>query len=195
MTKEQSPIKMVARTRDKWRKTAAPKSPQDNAGALGYIIWQIALNGAKSLHVEDFRYDHDLQRFGVIEEYVALLTHLSDRMVFDETTAGNREAFISDTAAAAARHLQRNKEEIVGSNDYRTPLFHLINERSREYAACRFDDNQPGYQMLRIFGAHVQDIMGSDQTNQWVIDQVMEIDASNAHQKLSRSLGNLLSQA
>ncbi len=49
--------------------------------------------------------------------------------------------------------------------------------------------------MLRALGAHIQDIMGSDQTNKWVIDQVMEIDGPYLCLQLSGSLNNLFASA
>lgn len=191
MAKQESPIKLVSRTRDKWKNKNRPKSIADNAIALAYIMWQLALNGAKNLHLEDFRYDTDAQRVGVAEEYLALLVHLSDRLMCDALDHAQRNEFVSTAALAAARHVQRNKEEIMGRGDYRGPFLEKINRRANEYASCTLAQDEPGYQMLRTIGAHVQDIMGSDQTNKWVIDQVMEIDAPAMFASLRKSLNNL----
>lgn len=193
MAKQQSPITRVTRTRDKWKNTAQPKTIEDNAVALGYIIWQLALSGAKNLHVENYRYDNDLQRIHVIEEYLAFLVHLSDRLTFDSLEQMERTRFVFNVASTTARHLQRNKEEIIGRDDYRQPYLDMFNRRSAEYASCPFAmDEQLGYQMLRVVGSYIQEIMGEDQTNKWVIDQVMDIDAPIAFEQLSKSLTNLL---
>ena len=190
MSKPQSPITRLTRARNKWKHTGKVRSVDDNATALGYIIWQLALNGARKLHVEDYRYDDDIQRIRVIEEYLAFLVHASDRMVFDDMAQEPRHAFVSGVARASARHLQRNKEDILGRSDYRTGFFVLLNSRSSEYGDCSFP-GEPGYPMLRALGAHILGIMGSDQTNKWVIDQVMDIDAPELCRGLRNSLNSL----
>jgi hypothetical protein len=194
MAKQSSPIKLVTRTRNKWKKTGKPRSISDNATAVGYIIWQLALNGAKKLHLEDFRYDDDTQRILVIEEYLTFLVHLSDRMTFDDMSPEQRNEFVSGVAAATARHLQRNKEDALGRGNYREDFLNKLNSRSADYGACSFPD-EPGYPMLRVLGSHIQLIMGSDQTNKWVIDQVMDIDAPDLCRQLHKSLNSLLDTA
>ena len=191
MADRPSPIKLVTRTRNKWKNTGKSKSINDTATALGYIIWQLALNAAKNLHQQDFRFDDDHQRIRVIEEYVAFLVHISDRIVFQRLDTKDRTEFVSDLAAAAARHVQRNKEDILGSNPYRDPFLSMLNRRGQEYAACSVSGEQPGYPMLRALGSHILDVMGADQTNKWVIDQVMEIDAPELCEQLQKSLRNL----
>ena len=191
MAKQPSPIKLVTRTRNKWKKTGKPRSISDNAAAVGYIIWQLALNGAKKLHQEDFRYDDDTQRILVIEEYLIFLVHVSDRITFDDMSPPQRNEFISGVAAATARHLQRNKEDAVGRGTYRDDFLDKLNNRSADYGACSFPD-EPGYPMLRVLGSHIQLIMGTDQTNKWVIDQVMDIDAPDLSRQLCKSLDSLL---
>lgn len=191
MANQESPIKLVTRTRDKWKNSSKPKSIEDNAVALGYIIWQLALNGAKNLHIENFRYDSDEQRMSVIEEYSAFLLHASDRLMFDVLDNSQRTEFVSNVALATARHVQRNKEEIIGRDNYRRPFLDMLNARSSEYASCPLVKEGPGYQMRRVIGFHIQNIMGSDQTNKWAIDQVMEIDAPDLFERLEKSLANL----
>ena len=194
MSKQPSPIKLVTRTRNTWKKTGKPRSISDNATAVGYIIWQLALNGAKKLHLEDFRYDNDMQRILVIEEYLTFLVHVSDRIIFDDMSPEHRNEFVSGVAMATTRHLQRNKEDAAGRGDYREDFLKKLNSRSADYGACSFPD-EPGYPMLRGLGSHIQLIMGSDQTNKWVIDQVMDIDAPDLFRQLHKSLGSLLDSA
>jgi len=194
MANQQSPIKIVTRTRNKWKQSGKQRSTNDNSTALGYIVWQLALNAAKKLHTEDFRYDDDNQRIRVIEEYLAFLVHVADRLTFETLQKGERTVFISGVAQATVRHLQRNKEEIIEGANHGAEFLDLVNQRSLEYRYCSFR-NEPGYTMLRTLGAHIQDIMGSDQTNKWVIDQVMEIDGPDLCLQLSGSLNNLFASA
>ena len=191
MSNKESPVKLVTRTRDKWKNTTKPKSTADNAVALAYIMWQLALNGAKNLHAEDFRYDTDRQRLAVVEEYLAFLVHLSDRLMFGTSNEADRSDFVTTIAHAAARHVQRNKEEILGRHDYRNPFLKMVNNRTQEYACYALTKDGPGYQMLKAIGANIQTIMGSDQTNKWVTGQVIEIDAPAMFDNLKKSLTNL----
>lgn len=191
MPTKQPPIKLVTRTRNKWKQSGKQRSTVDNGIALGYIAWQLALNAAKNLHLEDFRYDSDDQRIRVIEEYLAFLVHAADRITFSRLQEGERADFVAGTARAAARHLERNKEEIVGAGNYGAAFLDMVNLRSSEYGACAWS-TEPGYAMLRALGSHVQNIMGSDQTNKWVIDQVMDIDAPDLCRRLSSSLDSLI---
>ncbi|MDP6767067.1 MAG: hypothetical protein QF414_00060, partial [Arenicellales bacterium] len=46
--------------------------------------------------------------------------------------------------------------------------------------------------LLRAFGAQIQQLMGNDQTNRWVMDQITEIDARNAVDQVQKSIRNIL---
>ncbi len=66
-----------------------------------------------------------------------------------------------------------------------------LNRRNSEYGQCAFTNGAAGYSLLRAFGERIQIIMGRDQTNRWVIDQVMDIDGPEAVAQLRRSLQKL----
>ncbi len=183
---------MKTRIRSKWqRNKGKPASLEDNATALGYIIWQLALAAAKNLHAEDFAYDSDDQRVAVIVEYLAFLVHASDRFANESMDNEARERFIGSLGSGVARHLQRNKEDIAGTGDYRTPFIALLNERTAEYAQTAFPDNCPGHECLRCLGDKILSVMGSTQVNRWVMDQVMAIDAPDAVDQLKQAMDNL----
>ena len=187
---------MRMRITSKWRRDRGqPVSLEENAVALAYIIWQIALTAAKNLHAEDYIYETDDQRFAVIAEYLAFLVHVSDRLAYLDMEDTVRESFIGTLAREVARHLQRNQREISGPGDYRGPFIALLNERMAEYAATKFRDNQPGFECLRCLGARVLAIMGNSQVNRWVIDQVMEIDGPAVVDHLRQAMANLFGSA
>ncbi len=187
---------MTLRIRSKWRKKERQRTVGDNAVALAYVIWQIALGAAKNLHAERFDYEDDRQRIAVIGEYMAFLVHVADRMAYarmaDEDT---RKHFMTRLATESARQVQRNQEHVLGPGEYGDAFIVLVNERAAEYAETSFSADVPGYGMLRALGTHVQSVMGSSQTNRWVIDQVMEIDAPGALRHLRQALSNLLDTA
>lgn len=185
---------MKLRIRDKWQ-NRQDATLEERANVLAYNIWQLALAGAKNLHAEEFDYRSDEQRVGVIREYLAFLVHIADRLAYDRLDEEERVRFLTRLARDTARQLQRNQEEIMGCGDYKSPYLDLLNHRMAAYAEGSFRDGRPGYSLLRSFGEKVQAVMGADQINRWVIDQVMEIDALDAVEKMARSLDNLLPPA
>ncbi len=184
------------RTRDKWRDNDRGRSLEEHATALAYICWQIALDRARNLHGEDFDYQSDRQRTTVIAEYLHFLVHVSDRLVHGQIADSSRQAFVGVLGRGVARHFQRNLEDVYGhGKDYATPFIDDLNARCAQYAADRFADGEPGFSMLRGLGRHIQDVMGEDQTNRWVIDHVMQIDGPAAVLELKKSVDNLFGTA
>ena len=49
----------------------------------------------------------------------------------------------------------------------------------------------PGFDARRYFGRQVLDLMGETQTNRWVIDQIMQLDAPELYEKLRDAHANL----
>ena len=183
---------MATRIRDRWRNTGQPVPLEENAKALAYVCWQLALTSARNLHAEDYIYNDDQQRVGVIREYLIFLVHVADRLAFDLLDESDRPEFVSALAYNCGSQLQRNASEILGSGDYRDAFIAALNDRSSDYGQCSFQSGLPGYSLLRVFGDRVKAIMGDDQTNRWVIDQVMEIDGPDLAKRLSKSFSNLV---
>ncbi len=184
---------MKRRIRSKWRGgRTKPVSLEENAVALAYVIWQIALSTTKNLHAKDFVYDSDKQRISVIAEYLVFLVHVADRFAHAEMEDAARERFINVLAHSVAKHLQRNQADIMEPGDYRGPFIALLNERVSEYSQASFTDEGPGFEMLRCLGERILTVMGSSQVNRWVKDQVMTVDAPEAVENLKMALDDLL---
>ena len=187
---------MKIRLTSKWRRDRGkPVALEDNAVALAYIIWQIALMAAKNLHAEDFVYESDRQRIAVITEYLMFLIHVADRFAHADMPQQARERFVTRLAREVARHLQRNQAEILGSGDHAGAFIALLNQRLADYAETVFREGRPGFECLRCLGDRVLTIMGTSQVNRWVIDQVMEIDAPSAVDHLRQAMDNLFGSA
>lgn len=179
------------RIRDKWRNRNRQGSLEDNATSLAYGIWQIALAAAKNLHVEHFDYESDEQRTAVIAEYLMFLVHVADRLAFEQMDAEARKLFVTTLAQHTARHYQRNVAEIMGPGDYRSGYIDKLNVRASEYAETPFSDGDPGYETRRCLGEKIQRVMGVTQTNKWVIQQVMDLDAPETVKHLKTAMDNL----
>lgn len=186
---------MAIRIKSTWhhsgRNKPSQKSLEDNASALAFIAWRLSLEGAKKLHGEGFNYLSDKERVGVISEFVAFLLHSADRLVYGELDDEDREHFINAFAQHLADQMQDNLADIAGPGNYRRPFITMLNERLAGYAGQTFRNGEPGYDFLRYFGSQVLGIMGEDQTNRWVIDQIMDVQGPETFQQLKKSLANL----
>ena len=182
---------MKTRIRDRWRNPGQSGSAEKNGQALGYVCWQLALTASRNLHAEDFIYQDDVQRVAVIREYLVFLVHAADRLAFDMLEAPDRATFVPALAHACAGQFHRNAAEVLGDGDYREQFIDTLNRRNSHYGECSFSDGVPGYALLRAFSDHIQAIMGSDQTNRWVMDQVMDIDGPDVVRQLGESMMNL----
>lgn len=188
---------MAIRIKSTWhhsqRNRPSQKSLEDNASALAFIIWRLSLEGAKRLHGEGFNYLTDKERVGVISEFVAFLVHSADRLAYGQLHDEDRARFINALGQRLADQMQDNLTDIAGRGNYRRPFIGLLNERLAGYAEQTFRNDEPGYDFLRYFGSQVLGIMGEDQTNRWVIDQIMDVQAPEAFKQLKKSMANLFS--
>ena len=66
-----------------------------------------------------------------------------------------------------------------------------MNERLEDYSTLTFEAGEPGFDFLRYAGARVLGVLGDDQTNRWVMDQVMDIDGPDVVRQLAKSMSNL----
>ncbi len=188
---------MAIRIKDKWhhsrRNRPTPKSLQDSAGALAFIGWRVALEKAQNLNREGYRYDSDVERVGVICEFVAFEIQLADRLAYSFLDDDEREGFINELGQRFADYLQDNLTDLDGPRNYRDSFVALLNERLSDYATLTFKDGEPGFDALRYLGSKVLGVLGDDQTNRWVIDQIVALDAPEVAEKISNSVFNLLS--
>lgn len=189
---------MAIRIKDKWhrsrRNRPTSKSLRDSAGALAFIGWRVALEKAQNLNREGFRYDSDIERVGVICEFVAFEVQLADRLAYDLLKDDEREVFINALGQRFADHLQENLSDLDGPRNYRDRFVTLLNERLSDYATLTFKDGEPGFDCMRYLGSKVLDVLGSDQTNRWVLDQIVALEAPEVAEKVSKSVFNLLSE-
>lgn len=188
---------MAIRIKNKWhrsrRNRPTDKSLQDSAGALAFIGWRIALDKAQNLNREGFRYDSDVERIGVISEFVAFEIQIADRLAYEFLDDEDRTVFVNALGQRFADHMQENLSDLDGPRNYRDAFVALLNERLGDYAHLTFEGGEPGFDFLRYLGAKVLGVLGEDQTNRWVLDQIVAIEAPELADKIRKSVFNLLS--
>jgi hypothetical protein len=181
---------ILVRVRSKWNIKGRERSLSEIGGATAFILWRIAQQGTLNLENEGFQTDSNAQRLDVIAEFLAFLLHLVDRMKSEDLTQEERQEYVTAVARSLAMQMQDNRSDAQGAGDYRGALIALCNERAADYAEFPMPDRAPGYAMKRYFGDHVRAVMGA-KDNQWITDQVMEVEVPEALMPLGRALRDL----
>ncbi len=183
---------MALRIKSRWH-GESERSLEDIASALAYICWRISQEYAINLHGQDFTYRDDEQRMDVITEYVIFQLQIVDRLAYQqfELGDGERQKLILALANKLGVHIQDNSLDLFGPGDYIPGFFNKLNERGVEYAKYNYTEEGPSYPFMRHLGFEMQQIMGLEGDNRWVIDQVMDKDGLEVSLKLKRAMEDL----
>lgn len=182
---------MAIRIKSHWWNDDNERSLADIGGALAFIAWRIAVDKAITLHCERFVYRDDAQRLAVIQEYLVFLIQIADRLTHGMLDDARRRELVTSLARKLVEHVQDNSQDLLGAGDYGTPFLAMLNARSEEYAEFRMDEEGPTYPFLRHLGFEIQTLMGSEEENRWVIDQVMDKDGWDAYKRFAKALRDL----
>jgi hypothetical protein len=178
------------RVKSKWNDKGRERSMAEIGGAAAFILWRIAQQGLLNLENEGFQTDTRSQRLDVMGEFLAFLVHLADRLKAGHLELDERTEFITSLARHLADNMQENRTEAQGKGDYRKALIDLLNERAADYAEFSMSSAEPGYAMRRYFGDNVRAVMG-EKDNQWITDQVMDVEVPEALPPLKKALREL----
>ena len=181
---------MALRIKSHWHDESERSLPEV-ASAIAFIAWRLAMDKAINLHCERFVYASDEQRMAVIQEYLIFLIQITDRISHEMLDQEQRRTLITQLAVRIAEHVQDNSQDLFGPGDYGTPFITKLNERAAEYARFNFSDEGPSYPFLRHLGYEIQCIMGEEEENRWVIDQVMDKDGWEAYKQILRAIHDL----
>lgn len=182
---------MALRIKSQWHKEEAERSLEEIGGAIAFNAWRIALDKAIHLHGERFIYQDDRQRLDVIAEHLIFQAQVAERQVRGMLDDEQRRTLVTAAVLKMAEHLQDNAREILGEGDERGRFVERFNQRGAEYAELNFTDEGPSYPFYRHLGYEIQQVMGSDQENRWVIDQVMDLDGPEVFRQMQRIVRNL----
>ncbi len=182
----------MVRIKSKWSKKERNRSISETAGAMGFIVWRIAQQGVLNLENEGFQTDTNAQRLDVMAEFLAFLLHLVDRRAVEILKAEERQELVTLLAKKLADFVQENRTDAQGKGEYRQDFISLINARTNDYADFSIgDDDAPGYAFKRYFGENVRAVMG-EKDNQWITDQVMDVEVPETLKPLAKAVNDLL---
>jgi len=159
---------------------------------MGFILWRIAQQGVLNLENEGFQTDTNAQRLDVMAEFLTFLLHLVDRRVVGLMEVDERQEFVTALAKKLADFIQENRTDASGKGEYRQRFIQLLNERTSDYADFSVgEDDVPGYAFRRYFGENVRAVMG-DKDNQWITDQVMDVEVPEMLKPFNKAAVDLL---
>ncbi len=187
------------RIKSQWFKTDTPKTPQETAGALAFIVWRVAHNALTQMRSARFDIDIGAQYFAFMREWLVFLIQVADRMAHERMGADERVAFTTALVRRVADHLAENEDRLLGvpppgEESHQGRFIDLFNTLSSHYADFGHGADGPDFAFMRYLGHRLEALMPKKDQN-WVVDQVMAIEAPEAVQMLQRSLQGLLSNA
>lgn len=184
---------MALRIKSHWHNDSLERSLKDIGKALAFNAWRLAKDKAIGLHGADFTYKDDQQRLDVIQEYLVFQVQIVDRTAMLELGLDDeaRRELILTFVKALAGQVQDNGRDLLGQGDHGKAFIDRLNLRVQEYAEFNFDQDGPSYPFLRHLGHEIQQLMGREGENRWVIDKVMEQDGPDMARKMIGALKDL----
>jgi hypothetical protein len=182
------------RIKSHWFKDDKPKSVEQVAGAVAFIVWRVAQNALKRMRVAQFDIDPGPQYFSFSSEFLVFLVMVADRIAYQRMEASERIAFTTALATRLGEILEDNQTDLLGpaaDRSYRSQFISLFNERSPDYADFGYTAEGPDFGFLRYLGNRLLDIM-VEKDQSWVVSQVMESEAPDAADMIRKSMADLL---
>lgn len=172
------------------------RSMSDIASAIAFIAWRASQEALLALENAHFQTDSLKQRMDVMQEFLAFLTHITDRWCYGNLEEDKRQEFIASMVKNNARTLQSSMEDIDGVKDYKQDYFDLINNRLADYSAMPYDEevDDASFQMRAYLGVLIAKVMG-EHDNKWIQDHVVELEAKAVVENLKKGFDSLLKPA
>jgi len=188
---------MAIRLKSQWFKTDKPKTPEQVAGVMAFIVWRVAHNALTQMRGARFDIDIGAVYFAFLGEWLVFLVQVADRMAHARMGADERAAFTTALVRRVADHLAENQDRLMGlppagEESHQGRFIDLYNELCTHYAEFGHAQDGPDFAFMRYLGHRIEQLMPpKDQA--WAVDQVVSVEAPEAVQMLQRSLADALS--
>lgn len=182
---------MAIRIKSHWHKDDAARSVMEIAGAIAFNGFKIAADRMKTLQNENHICKSDNQYLECIAEFLYFQIQLVERLIHGTLDDAERKTLITSLALKFADHMHENSLELLGINDYRASFIERLNQRSADYAELSFNDDGPSFPFYRLFGHAIQEVIGDDHANCWVMDHIMDIDGPEIYKLFKRMVPSL----
>lgn len=184
------------RVKSQWFKSGKAKSPEEIAGAAAFIAWRVAQNALKNTRRANFDVAVGPQYFDFLWEFLIFLIQVADRIAFRQFAWNVRVAFTSALSHRIADTLSENQSELLGVDpaDVKSRFIARLNQCSEDYAGFEYEPESLNFAFVRYLGHAMQQLMSGDD-QQWIIDQMMSIEAPEAIDTLEKAMRGLLDDA
>lgn len=192
------------RIKSHWFKAGVPKSAQQQAGAMAFIVWRVAQNMLKRMRGAHFDIDTGLPYFAFMREVLVFLIAVVDRTAHARMDSPTRNAFTTALVLNCANTLAGNEADLLGpcqdGAPYQDSFIDLVNAVVPHYAEFGADPASagtdqafaPDFAFLRYLGSRLEPTLPLKDRH-WVLDQVMSIEAPEAVDIVRSAILDLLS--
>jgi len=177
------------RVKSHWFKPGAPKTPEQQAGAVAFIAWRVAQQMLKRMRAAGFDIDPGAPYFGFMREVLVFLLAVADRIAHAQLEPDARARFTPALVLRVAELLDENESDLLGRPegaswaDRFVEQFNALQGHYAEFGADptarEADGFTPDFAFYRYLGHRIEpDLPPKDR--RWVLDQVMAIEAPDA---------------
>lgn len=195
------------RLKSHWFKPGAARSPEQQAGAMGFSVWRIAHHVLKRMRGAEFDIDAGEPYFAFMREVLVFLIVIADRIAHARLAPEARSAFTTALVLHVAGTLQGNEDDLLGApapgqRSSRDRFIDLYNELAAHYAEFGSEPGAdasgagftPDFGFVRYLGHRLEPTLPA-KDQRWVLDQVMAVEAPEAVTLVQRAMAGLYSQA
>ena len=192
------------RIKSQWFKSDGPKSAEQQASAMAFIVWRTSLNMLKRMRGADFDVDAGTPYFAFMREVLVFLIAVVDRIAYLRMDAAERSAFTTALVRHCAGTLADNENDLLGpradGQSSQDSFIDLVNEVVNHYAEFGADSAivepdasfTPSFGFMRYLGSRLAPTLPAKDQH-WVLDQVMASEAPEAVEVVQSAMRNLLS--
>jgi hypothetical protein len=162
------------------------------SNAVAGAIWKLSAQVVLNLENENFETATQGQRLDIMDELIVFLVHMADRQIFEQTSSGNRDQFVSILAKDLARMLEESRHEVEQPGDHRSCFIEKTNSRTSEYREYRFSsESGASFAMRCLLGRRVMEVMG-ERDSKWIPDYIIGREAPEIETSLRRTVAALV---
>lgn len=192
------------RIKSQWFKSDGPKSAEQQASAMAFIVWRTSLNMLKRMRGANFDVDAGAPYFAFMREVLVFLIAVVDRIGYLRLSETERVAFTTALVRHCAETLADNENELLGpradGRSSQDSFIDLVNEVVNHYAEFGADAMvvepdatfTPSFGFMRYLGSRLAPTVPAKDQH-WVLDQVMASEAPEAVEVVQSAMRNLLS--
>ncbi len=188
---------MAMRLKTHWFKPEQPKSAEQRASAIAFIVWRVARQMLERMRKAGFDIDVGPPYFAFMREVLVFLIQCADRIAYARQAGDERAAFTTALVLRTADFLEENEADLLGPAPDGTPshrerFVDLFNEVAPHYAEFGYGDDGPDFGFRRYLGSRIEPLL-PPKDRPWVLDQVMDIEVPEAVALVERGMAGVYS--